>query len=669
MNINELVIGDGAQTNALRIKQIAEERKKRQKQPEKKGFQLTDLLPTIGGVGGGIGGGAAGGALAGTAVLPGVGTAIGGLLGAILGGAGGSVLGKVSENALEGEKDIGKDVLGEAALGGATALPIGAGIKLARAGGALAKGNREVAGQLTREAGAQTIPRMAPGAQGRAAAEAGVAVPSTSRETAAGIDLQRRVAGTSKVADSYSREVGLVDALNRNNLTGSASKMYKNIDTRLGDLSKQIDERLTTIPGAATPRTDFIKSARERVTDLVPADTTYTREIDRTLQRIGKSGTGDVGAGELFRFKQELGNRLSPAFKKLDRGAPLTAKEEVDMALWRSLDDDITNLAPEVKQLTRDQSSLITARPGLQKASERTAKIPILGNESQRIEQVKQTAQNKLGRTLSGSTGTSGTPGGQTLTRATVRQATPRVLTGSFAGEQLTPVDELGLAPEDYEVLAAEGIDVPSASLDQAAQATGGEVVDTASNPFGVSRDEVAQSMVQALSSGDLKGFTALQQLYKTMGESKGNNLTALQKQSVGKVSTAEAILDRFEQMLAQRGGTNVGPLARLQGLAANAGAVTGFDQEAKVYNDLRQGLMSQLAKSLGESGAMAEGDIKRALALVPSLGETPQESTAKLSELRTLLTSMRQGITSSGGVPTSPQSPVMLEDALFAGY
>ncbi len=127
-----------------------------QAQPAKKGNFLTSLLPTGGGVGGALGGAAAGAAIG--SVVPVLGTAIGGIAGAILGGAGGSALGKVGENAIEGESDLGKGVGEEALFGGLTALPVGAGFKLARAGAKVATGlGKKAAGDLVQEAGVQTI--------------------------------------------------------------------------------------------------------------------------------------------------------------------------------------------------------------------------------------------------------------------------------------------------------------------------------------------------------------------------------------------------------------------------------------------------------------------------------------------------------------------------------
>jgi hypothetical protein len=102
--------------------------------PKKKKDFWLDQLSTGGGIGGALAG-AAGGAAIGSAV-PVIGTAIGGLIGGVLGGAAGSGGGQVAENAISGEKDLGKGVAQEALIGGITSAPP---IRLLRGAGAAGK--------------------------------------------------------------------------------------------------------------------------------------------------------------------------------------------------------------------------------------------------------------------------------------------------------------------------------------------------------------------------------------------------------------------------------------------------------------------------------------------------------------------------------------------------
>lgn len=123
---------------------------------QKKSF-LLDQASTGGGIAGALGG-AAGGAAIGS-VVPVVGTAIGGLLGAILGGGLGSMGGEAVENVATGD-NLSKNLLKEGLIGGATSLPITAGLKLARAGVKAGTGlGGRSAVDLVQEAGMQSIGR------------------------------------------------------------------------------------------------------------------------------------------------------------------------------------------------------------------------------------------------------------------------------------------------------------------------------------------------------------------------------------------------------------------------------------------------------------------------------------------------------------------------------
>lgn len=134
--------------------------KQAQAQPRKKdkGFWL-DQISTGTGIGGAAGGAALGASVG--SIIPGAGTAVGGILGALIGGAVGSGGGEVAENAITGD-DLFKNVGREAALGGVTSLPIGAALKLGRAGFKASTGvGKAAAGDLVQEAGVQTIGKRA----------------------------------------------------------------------------------------------------------------------------------------------------------------------------------------------------------------------------------------------------------------------------------------------------------------------------------------------------------------------------------------------------------------------------------------------------------------------------------------------------------------------------
>jgi len=188
-----------------------------------KGNFLTSLIPTGGGIGGALAGGATGAALG--SVVPVVGTAVGGLLGAVLGGAGGSALGKVGQNAVEGEQDLGKGVLGEALLGGVTSTPIGAGLKVARAGLKATTGlGKTGARELLEQAGTATI------GKGTAARFGLENTPVTAGKVSNKIGVGLETKGNQMLAS----QTGMTNSLARKSGIDSQVKTFGRINQRTG---------------------------------------------------------------------------------------------------------------------------------------------------------------------------------------------------------------------------------------------------------------------------------------------------------------------------------------------------------------------------------------------------------------------------------------------------
>lgn len=481
------------------------------KEDKKKKNLLQSLFSEIGGAGG-----AAGGAAIGTALLPGVGT----LAGALLGGALGSVGGQVAENKAAGES-LTKDLVKEGVIGGATSLPIFGAVKGAKAATqalrAAPAGERSLAGALNEGAKAAS----------------GITRPATvgGRVQSAGVDLQRNAANTVKVSDSFTQEKSILDALNRNRLGGSAANMYKNVDGVLGNISKDIDATLSTISRTA-PREEVINRLRSSVLKTVPDDPSYVREVDRSIDRLRKSGQGDITPAELFALKKDVSKSLGNAFKKEDRGVSLNTREEVDREIWRNLDSEISKLAPEVKSMTLDQSKLITARPGLQKGSEKTVGIPLLGIKSKAISRVSQAAQNKAGRALSSTSEGSGSlKNPLSLTRQGIRQAT--------------------IGPLAESLVAA-----PKNMQDSSQQPTGALLNTVAApqpveQPQGISNVDIQANVQQILANGgDLKDATEYLGLVQALQEmNAGPQQKPLSAEASKVIANANSGLDSLSQL------------------------------------------------------------------------------------------------------------------------
>ena len=93
--------------------------------------------------------------------------------------------------------------------------------------------------------------------------------------------------------------------------------------------------------------------------------------------------------------------------------------------------------------------------------------------------------------------------------------------------------------------------------------------------------------------------------------------------------------------------------LSRLgNGIANGLGSMLGTEQSVRreIFTETARGSISRLVKSMGEAGNLSDGDVSRALSLIPELGATPDteaKARAKLTELRKIIA---QGVSRLGG-------------------
>lgn len=119
-------------------------------------------------------------------------------------------------------------------------------------------------------------------------------------------------------------------------------------------------------------------------------------------------------------------------------------------------------------------------------------------------------------------------------------------------------------------------------------------------------------------------------------------------------VERAVHTLDRLEDMALGENGVFVdnggsiltnNVLARFaNGIANGMGSLVGTEdaQRRAVFDSTSRGVLASLVRSLGESGALSDGDMQRALELIPTLGAVPtteRQARMQFGELRTLLT------------------------------
>lgn len=561
-------------------------------QGESRNGLLDFLLPTIGSVGG-VAGGASLGATVGS-IVPGVGTAIGGGIGALLGGAFGGAGGQIVSNKAQGKNF--KDHLGSEALFGAAG---GAGklFKLARGGSAAAKG----LGVADDVVGAGDDVAKSLGLID----DIGKTNPDDlSKIGRAGQRLRLKASGLddSRVLDTASKQFGAQDVLESVGLKGSSTKKFEQADTVLKSLSKQTDDILTKNTNVAP-----IKSVRKTITDrasqeIVSDRSTYNRSVNEALDELGKLGgkTGELTAKSASEFKQKLGNRLGSAFKKLQNGTDLTPEQAANMAVWRSLDDVIVDLAPEAKRLTKTQSVLIDALPSLRKASKESVGVPFTsGLKLETPSKLIQAFQDNAGRLLekSGGAGTKAITGGgrqiPDLVKQFGAQGIPRAVFGGYANPMQIPQDDGlgGLGLDDGGIGIAD-----EQAFQQFTQQAGLDPVQAAADP------EVVNAFNEAFIADQMQseGFITDPELGALTpgGFNAGMRGAGISPEAFGQVIPREAIIEAIIADFDATGGQNADNLINFFEFANQTGSYAPPEAEASGGLDLNNTAITSIAET-----------------------------------------------------------------------
>ena len=156
----------------------------------------------------------------------------------------------------------------------------------------------------------------------------------------------------------------------------------------------------------------------------------------------------------------------------------------------------------------------------------------------------------------------------------------------------------------------------------------------------------IKDAMSRALAAGDIDSYSKLASLYKQAYEIYGGDtsatsgLNATQQNNLAKLEAAGTAIDQLEALYNQAGGGQ----GRLGGKIAELGASLGLNSDASAYNNAARGLINQISAAVGKTDSLnTEGEVQRALDLVPTITDTPQEAQIKLESLRKMLNSNKQ--------------------------
>lgn len=169
--------------------------------------------------------------------------------------------------------------------------------------------------------------------------------------------------------------------------------------------------------------------------------------------------------------------------------------------------------------------------------------------------------------------------------------------------------------------------------------------------------DQITRAMDLALAAGDLDSYSKLASLYQTAykiyapvaeATSPASSLNATQQGNLAKLESAGTAINQLEQLYDQAGGAQ----GRLGGSLAQFGGALGINSGASAYENAARGLINQIAAAVGKTDSLnTEGEVQRALDLVPKITDTPEEAQTKLQSLRNMLNANKQTYQSIYGI------------------
>ena len=214
-------------------------------------------------------------------------------------------------------------------------------------------------------------------------------------------------------------------------------------------------------------------------------------------------------------------------------------------------------------------------------------------------------------------------------------------------GSLVTPVAARGAAavqPEEQQ-LASEQALGEEVQVPDAMDAIPDMPTEDANNIF--TKDNIQKLILQDMMGNEGKNISQLLALYKAFGADGGQQKTnATTQKALTQSANGESTISQLEQLLGNAGGGQGNVGGSLAGLLGGI----GLNDNAKAYNDLSTGSVAQIAKALGETGALSDSDIATYGAMLPKLTDPEGVARKKIAALRERLQNATQNTATYGG-------------------
>lgn len=156
----------------------------------------------------------------------------------------------------------------------------------------------------------------------------------------------------------------------------------------------------------------------------------------------------------------------------------------------------------------------------------------------------------------------------------------------------------------------------------------------------GYSYDDLENAYVAAIMAGDSGAAGVISDMIGMLDNKVKRQQSS--KTSSGTAQKQQAAMDILNTLMGnfQAQGFIGGNITNiLNGLTGG-----NYNYQAANYNEQAKGSLSMIIKALGESGALAEGDVERAMGLIPQITDSQEKAMDKYQKLMTMLQSAGQG-------------------------
>lgn len=211
-------------------------------------------------------------------------------------------------------------------------------------------------------------------------------------------------------------------------------------------------------------------------------------------------------------------------------------------------------------------------------------------------------------------------------------------------GQNMVNPSTLGALTGDSDVVyGGNGMNTQVGGQNGSTAALGGNAgnsADTSRTIGGYSYDDLENAYVSAIMAGDSGAADVIADMIgmldnktKRLENTKSSSGTAQKQQAA--MDILNTLMGNF-QAQGPIGGTFTNILNNLTG--------GNYNYQAANYNEQGRGSLGMIIRALGDSGTLAEGDVERAMGLIPQITDSQEKAADKYQKLMSMLQSAGQG-------------------------